>query len=183
MISKDVDIETIDNDEIQKIVFQQKAEEFAIEYRAHILAIKKNKLPDFVDSNTLRKGECEVPAWLNSFWLTALSGFNNKLNDRVRRLASTYSQDSIYSITRGNIKPSKQIMMGLAMKSITGNKKVLSMLYRQGYSISYSNAAELETSAAYSSIANNSFYTSDICPTSTLASGVAWNNFDRYVIN
>lgn len=61
-------------------------------------------MPDFIDSAVLDKGECEVPRWLNTFWVTALSGQNQKINERVERQASCYAQDCIYSITKGQIK-------------------------------------------------------------------------------
>ena len=67
------------------------------------------------------------------------------------------------------------------MKSITGSKKAIEILNREGYCISYSSILELETTAAYSCAPKKQLCPSGIHETSSLASGVAWNNFDRYV--
>ncbi|RVE41875.1 hypothetical protein evm_013483 [Chilo suppressalis] len=181
VMSVEIDIETVEDEEIENILFQQEAQDFALKYRKHILKIKKNALPDFIDSEVLDRGECDIPKWLRIFWSTALSGVRKKICNRVERLSSCYSQDSIYSITRGNIKPRKHISLGIAIKSLTGSKKVIDILSRQGYCISYSGILELETSAAYSSTSNNLLCPSGIQTTSVLSSGVAWDNFDRFV--
>lgn len=66
-MSAEMDIESIDDDEIREIIFEKKALEFAIKYHTHILKIRKCALPDFLDSEALDKGECEIPNWLRLF--------------------------------------------------------------------------------------------------------------------
>lgn len=180
-ISSEVDIEAIDDEEIQDIIFEQEAQDFALKYRKNIMKIKKKPLTDFIDSEVLNKGECDIPKWLNIFWTTALSGVGKESCDRVRRLSSCYSQDSIYSITRGYIKPKKHILLGMTVKSLTGSKKVVEILSRQGYCITYPSILELETSAAYSCTSNNQLCPTSILRTSILSCGVAWDNYDRFV--
>lgn len=181
VVSAEIDFETVNHEEIENMIFEQEAQDFALKYRKNILKIKKKALPDSIDSEALDRGECDIPKWLNIFWTTALSGVEKKICNRVDRLSSCYSQDSIYSITRGHIKPRKHISLGIAMKSLTGSRKVIDILNRQGYCISYCSILELETSAAYSSTTNNLLCPSGIQPTSVLSSGVAWDNFDRFV--
>ncbi|XP_050505694.1 uncharacterized protein LOC126883969 [Diabrotica virgifera virgifera] len=180
VMSVNTDLENINDDEILDIIFEQECREFAIKYRKKILQIKKKPLPDFLDAEALNKGECDIPNWLNVFWKTALSGTKVE-TERIERLTACLASDSIYSITKGNIKPRKQIIFGMSMKSLTGNVKVMEILNRCGYSISYSGLAELESSAAYSCIANGQTCPSGIIPTSSLACGVAWDNYDRFV--
>lgn len=180
-ISSEIDIETIDDEEINDILFEQEAKDFALKYRKNILGIKKKPLTDFIDSEVLNEGECDVPKWLDIFWTTALSGIGKESCDRVRRLSSSFSQDSIYSITRGYIKPRKHILLGITIKSLTGSKKVVDILSRQGYCITYPSILELETSAAYCCVSNNQLCPTSIQRTSILSSGVAWDNYDRYV--
>lgn len=57
----------------------------------------------------------------------------------------------------------------------------MDILSRQGYCITYPSILELETSAAYSCASNNQLCPSGIQPTSILSSGVAWDNYDRFV--
>lgn len=183
IISKRVDIRSIDDEQFENILFEQEVEIFAAKYRRRILRIQKDPLPDFIDSERLSKGECKIPSWLNIFWTTVLGGIKprSKCTPRVKRLASCYSQDSIFSVTHGKVKPPKQILLGIAMKTLTGSQKVIDILNRQGYCLSYSNIIELETSAAYSCQANNYLCPSGIYKTPLLCCGVAWNNFDRFV--
>ncbi|GBP09519.1 hypothetical protein EVAR_76538_1 [Eumeta japonica] len=62
-----------------------------------------------------------------------------------------------------------------------GSKKLVDILSRQGYCITYPSILELETSTAYSCASNNQLCPSGIQPTSILSSGVAWDNYDRFV--
>ncbi|XP_063215726.1 uncharacterized protein LOC134527200 [Bacillus rossius redtenbacheri] len=89
----------------------------------------------------------------------------------------------MYSITRGSIKLWKHILLGITIKSLTGSKKVVDILSRQGYCITYPSTRilELETSAAYSCSYNNQLCLSGNNPTSILSSGVAWDNYDQFV--
>lgn len=115
-----------------------------------------------------------------AFILTiVLSGVNNKNNDRINRLALNFSQDSIYTVNRGRIKTSKHILLGIAIKSLTGSEKLINILCKLGYCISYSSLTELETSAAYFSVLTKKLVPLGIHPTNILPSRVAWDNFDR----
>ncbi|CAG9762688.1 unnamed protein product [Ceutorhynchus assimilis] len=81
----------------------------------------------------------------------------------------------------GHTKPSKHILLGLTMKSLTGSEKVINILSKLGYCVSYSTLVELETSVAYSCVASKKLCPSSIYPTNILPFGVAWDNFDRFV--
>lgn len=181
VVSSRMDLETITDEEIRSLIFEQEAVEFAVKYRANILKIKKNALPDHLDSEALSKGECDIPRWLVSFWQVVLRGVDNRVDSRVDRLSSCFAQDSIYSVTRGQIKTGKHIVLGIGMKSITGSEKAVNILSRLGYSLSYSSIIELETSAAYSCASTRNLCPSGLYPTSVIPSGVAWDNFDRFV--
>lgn len=183
LMSAATDIQLINDEEITNIIFIEEAKIFALKYRAHILQIQKKPLPDYIDSSVLDKGECEVPEWLDTFWKYAIGGPRMKYGttDEIGRISSTFSEDSIYSIHRGKIKPRKHISLGMAMKSITGCRVVVDILNRFNYCISYTKVLELETSAAYSCAEKKMLCPSGIIPTSSLSSGVAWDNYDRFV--
>lgn len=131
-----------------------------------------------MDAAALDQGECEIPPWLRLFWKTAIRGIKNKESDQTKRLAHVHVQDSIYSITRGRIKPRKHILLGLVTKSLTGSEKMTTILNRLGYCNSYSNVSQMETLAAYTAIATKRLCPTGIIPTAVLPSAVAWDNFD-----
>ena len=53
----------------------------------------------------------------------------------VKRRSDSLSQDVLFSVKHGNLKPRKHILMGLSLKSLTGSKKILTMLNRMGHSL------------------------------------------------
>ena len=120
---------------------------------------------------------------LTNFFKTVLSGHNprkgteSNIEVRCKSLAS----DLIYATTRGRMKPSKQIVLGMALESITSSKKVLNIINRLGHSISYTVVEELETEAAYTSIGRSSLCPSNIVWQKDLHTGVAFDNFNRFV--
>ncbi|CAG9574798.1 unnamed protein product [Danaus chrysippus] len=132
VISSEVDIEATDDEEISNILFEQEAQDFALKYRKNILKIKKKPLTDFIDSEVLNEGECDVPKWLDLFWTTALNGIGKESCDRVQRLSSCYSQDSIYSITReeelniikrNDASTEAQQNLSVNVRDLTGRRK------------------------------------------------------------
>ena len=77
--------------------------------------------------------------------------------------------------------PHKTYMQhGLAMKSLTGSRKVVEVLNRLGHCVSYSVTEELETELTYEANNNNDVtpFGMDRCPDRGI--GVAWDNFDGY---
>ena len=48
---------------------------------------------------------------------------------RVQRLVSSFGQDMVYAITYGKTKPPKHIILLFAIKSLTGNVKLLFTVY------------------------------------------------------
>ncbi|CAH1110139.1 unnamed protein product [Psylliodes chrysocephalus] len=112
-------------------------------------------------------------------FISSRSFLSNKLDSETD--LREIPKDSIYIITRGYIKPRKHILLRITMKSLTGSKQVVEILSRQGYCITYPSILELETSAAYSCASNNQLCPSGILRTSLLSSGVAWDNYDRFV--
>lgn len=98
----------IDDEEIQDILFEKEAPDLALKYGTNILKIKKKPLADFIDNEILNK--CDI------CWTSVLSGVGKESCNRIRRLSSCYSQGSIYSISRGYIKPRKHILLGLTRK-------------------------------------------------------------------
>lgn len=79
-------------------------------------------MPEVIDSLVINKGECDIPSWLDLFWKTVLSGAGKKASDKTQRLSNSYSFDSIYSVTMGNIKPRKHTLQGVGMKSMVAKK-------------------------------------------------------------
>ena len=69
-----------------------------------------------------------------------------RASKRVQRLLSVFGQDMVYAITYGQTKPPKHIILPFAIKSLTGNIKLIYTLNRLGHNVSYSQLEEIDTS-------------------------------------
>ncbi len=70
------------------------------------------------------------------------------MSESVRRRVGSLSQDTIFCTSRGRVKPSKHLCLGVGMKSVTGSYKVVEVLNRFGNSIGCHTAESIETEIA-----------------------------------
>lgn len=121
--------------------------------RKEILSINKSKLPDNLCSQRIMQGECSVPPALSDFVASVIGGDTRKRRncDNYKRHVKSLSQDLIYMTHNGNIKTSKHICLGTALKSLTSSRKVIDILNRYRHCISYNAVEELETEVTYAS--------------------------------
>jgi hypothetical protein len=103
------------------------------------------------------------------------------MSKNVERLAKSLSEDLIYVVTNGNMKTSKHINLGLAMKSLTNSRKIINILNKYGHCSSYTTLEELETEAIFAATLRLNICPEGIIPTNNLSTGLAYNNFDRFV--
>lgn len=130
---------------------QMDFENVAYKIRNEILKIKKKKLPDNIRVTDILEGECETPQVLTDFIRNLVQGPDVRRktsgNDNFR--INSVCQDLIYIVTNGRVKPSKHLMLGLAMKSLTSSRKVVTILNRLGHSTGYCVTEEMETELTY----------------------------------
>jgi hypothetical protein len=150
--------------------------------RKRIRNIERRRLPDDLTTDALLKGECDVPQTLLNFYSTIISTkYPAKMSKNVERLAKSLSEDLIYVVTNGNMKTSKHINLGLAMKSLTNSRKIINILNKYGHCCSYTTLEELETEAIFAATLRLNICPEGIIPTNNLSTGLAYNNFDRFV--
>lgn len=73
----------------------------------------------------------------------------NSADDLVK--IKSVCSDLIYIVSKGRVKPSKHLTLGMSMKSMTSSRKVLSILNRYGHTIGYNLAEGIETEMTYCS--------------------------------
>ena len=83
-------------------------------------------------------------------------------------------EDAIFAATDGKMKPKKHLMLGLTLKRLTGSRKVMDIMNRFGHSSSYHTIEEIETEMTFHATENKN-------RTPDFGTGVAWDNFDRFV--
>lgn len=151
--------------------------------RRRILNIEKKPLSSNVKLNELLAGECMIDRDLINFYVMLLSGARNRRKNTpdLYRKVNSIAADTIYAVTNGNMKPGKHITLGMAMKSLTSSRKVIDILNKYGHCCSYHVLEELETEAAFSPIERTQECPEGITLASNLNTGVAFDNFDRFV--
>ena len=97
------------------------------------------------------------------------------------RRVNSLSQDAIYAVTSGHIKPSKHLKLGIAMKSLTGSRQVINILNRLGHVPSYNVIEEIETEMTFEISKKQHMMPDGFEPNPKLGTGLAWDNYDRYV--
>ena len=56
--------------------------------------------------------------------------------EKKHKLAFSLGADLLFNVTKGHVKPSKQLVMGLGMMSIIGSEKVCKIVHKFGHVIS-----------------------------------------------
>lgn len=127
-------------------------------------------------------GECDIPVELNLLIGTLLKGPNGSKSTRKEKRIDCICHSIMFSMSNGSIKPATTLYLGLAMKSLTGSRKIVDILNRMGYSISYTVVEELETELAYGcSILENTLPSGLIPNQPELRTHLAFDNYDRFV--
>ena len=87
----------------------------------------------------------------------------------------------LYALTDGNVKPSKQLKLGLVMKKLTSRRKVVEILNRYGHSASYHTIEEIENELTLNSTTQMQLTPYGMQLEPGYCTGVAFDNFDRCV--
>ena len=80
--------------------------------------------------------------------------------------------DTVFLVINGRKKPSKHFKLGLAVKSMTGNKKLIRMLNRCGHCVSYTTTEELKTELPFIVTSASKISSPDLVPDSSLTVGI-----------
>ena len=150
----------------------------ALQLRQALKAVTRDPLPDPLTVEAVNHGEGKPPELVKTFFRTLIGGPRiRQYSTSVMRRSDSLSQDALFLVKNGNLKPRKHILMGLSLKSLTGSKKILSILNRMGHSINYHAVEEIETNLAFD-ILNRQLN----CPAGTASGvpcGLAFDNYDE----
>lgn len=122
----------------------------ALLLRKQLLLVQRKGLPENPTLADLQEGEASPPDILVKFFTVLYSGQDSAQNcsGQVMRRVRSSCDDALFIVRRGQVKPAKQVALGVAMKSVTGSKKVIQVLNRFGHCINYNAIEELETESA-----------------------------------
>ena len=98
---------------------------------------------------------------------------------RVQRLMKSFAQDLMFGVSRGKIKPPKQILLPYAVKTLTNDVELIQMLNRCGHGIAYSQLEEINTDLCLQKMASTSEIQLPDNIQPHVSTTLAWDNIDR----
>lgn len=123
----------------------------------------------------------QIPELLRTLLTSILTGDpNKKASQRVEWLLESFSQDLVYGVTCGRVKPPKHILLPTVVKSLTGNIELIQLLNRLGHGVSYDVIEENETALSLQKVtlSTEGHIPLPKCIQPYLFSSLAWDNID-----
>ncbi|XP_077276997.1 uncharacterized protein LOC143905452 [Temnothorax americanus] len=180
----DMDISTLASEAVKlEEKKDTRFQEVAYDLRHCVKSMPSRKLPSRLTVDDVMNGECEIPEQLYEFMRHLIVGpdissdDSNQTTVKIKSLCS----DIIYMITKGRVKPDKNLNLGLALKSLTNSRQVLTILNRYGHTIGYNLAEELETEMTYTAVEQNKVIPFGVNAVHGRSTHLAFDNFDRFV--
>ena len=160
-----------------------KIRDVALILRDEINNAEKRQLPDHLKIEDIQKGDIDKPELVELVFQNLIGGPDSRrwANNLKQIRTISISEDVAFAATGRLKKPQKHLMLGIALKSLTGSQKVVKIINRLGHCISYHTIEEIETEVMSESAKSNLFTPSDVKLDPHYGTGVAWDNFDRFV--
>ena len=151
----------------------------ALFLRKELLNAPKKEIPQNPTLNDVKDGDTEIPQQVLKFFRVMYTGkINEDCGKCIQRRVESTSQDTLFIVQRGKAKTKKHVTLGMAIKSITGSKKLVQVFNRFGHCLNYSSLEELETATAEATLERK-----QACPEDTIQGypiGLAFDNFDEF---
>ena len=86
----------------------------------------------------ITSGEVSMPLNLKSFYSNLYTGhdLDDNISEQKRRFVEVSSADAVFACSNGKMVTGKQLSLGLSLKSMTGSKKVVTLLNLYGHCVS-----------------------------------------------
>ena len=107
----------------------------ASKLRNDIFALQSKQICEQVTVDHIMESETIPPDSVKSFFKMIYTGnisTTEELSPRKPRLNNSSAADTVFCCSAGKLIPGKQLSLGFALKSMTGSKKVLTLMNRYG---------------------------------------------------
>ena len=157
--------------DLQKSKLDQRIKDVTFTLRAIIKNATRTNLPSSgITFNDIINREVRIPPCL----VVGPDHRSHESASKIRR-AESLAADTVFSMTNGRKKLSKHLKLGIAVKSMTGSKKLIGMLNRYGHCVSYPTIEELETKLMFIVTSTSKISPPDLVPDSSLTFGIAFD--------
>ncbi|KAL8580465.1 hypothetical protein ACOMHN_001234 [Nucella lapillus] len=100
------------------------------------------------------------------------------ITEKKEVVSSSIAQDMCYAVTNGTWKMPKHVLLGTAIRHLTGSAEMISITNHFGHCISHSSVLELETDVCNSLLQSNSLLPATILKEDNVTLHFCWDNFD-----
>ena len=151
--------------------------------RNEILTLESTPFQSSMTVNDIMGGEVKIPENLKYFYQKLYTGDDDMdatLNPKKQRLIESSSADAVFACSGSKKLPGKHIGLGLAIKSMTGSRNVVTLLNRYGHCASIETLRRVDMGLEEGIIKNrsSSYVPNGILKVKGLCTGLAWDNFD-----
>ena len=103
-----------------------------------LLAVKItcDLLLNVLSGQHFHNGQVLIPDKCTKFCMGLFCVNPSEFIEKQQRLTFSLGSDLLFNVTKGHVKPAKQLVIGLVMKSITGSEKVCKILHKSVHGIS-----------------------------------------------
>ena len=101
--------------------------------------------------------------------------------ETIQRKANALASDAVYNVSRGTVRPWKNVVLGLGISVITGSKLDVQVLNRHGLCINYSKVKAFETEYAFSVAKDNREIPHGIKLVSNFSTAGVWDSNDANI--
>ena len=149
----------------------------ALLLRQALRKVEKEPLTDPLTIDALEKGEGTPPGLVKTFFGVLLGGPDSRMHsESVKHRADSISHDALFIVKHGVLKPAKHILTAMSLKSLTGSKKIITMLNKFGSCLNYHAVEELETELAHAILERQLSFPDGATP--EIPCGLAYDNYD-----
>ena len=126
---------------------KEKIRDVALVLREEISKTEESQLPDNLKIEDIQKGEVDIPELVELFFQNLRGGPDSRrwASNLKQIRTKSISEDVVFAATGGLKKPQKHLMLGIALKSLTGSRKDVEVMNRLGDCISYHTMEEIKT--------------------------------------
>ena len=134
-----------------------KVSDIAILLREEINRAEKFPLTNNLKIEDIKRGEVTVPELVTTFFQNLIGGPDvRRWESNLKKIRiKSMSEDAVFAATAGLKKPQKHLMLGIALKSLTGSRKIIEIMNRLGHCASYHTMEEVEMEATFESTKRN----------------------------
>ena len=128
-----------------------KVRDIALLLREEINRAKRFPLPNNLKIEDIKRGEVAVPELVTTFLHNLIDGpdFRRWEGNLKKIRIKSMSEDAVFAATAGLKTPKKYLMLGIALKSLTGHRKVFEIMNRPEHCASYHTIENVEPEATF----------------------------------